>query len=108
MMPSAAGQIVITELMHNSATVADDYGEWFEVFNPSTTVTFDLMGCQVLDSSTTGPVITTSFVLPPGTFKTLAAASSSRRGPSRRWLCPRPRAAPAASPSRRTSSTARP
>jgi len=75
-MPNAPGQIVITELMHNSATVADDYGEWFEVFNPSTTVTFDLMGCQVLDSSLTGPVITTSLVLPPMTFKTLAVSAT--------------------------------
>ena len=54
-MPSAPGQIVISELMHNTATVADDFGEWFEVYNPSTTVTYDLMGCQVLDSSLSGP-----------------------------------------------------
>ena len=75
-MPSAAGQIVITELMNNSATIADDYGEWFEVYNPSTTVTYDLMGCQVLDSSLTGPAIATSLVLPPMTFKTLAVSAT--------------------------------
>ncbi len=75
-MPSAAGQIVITELMNNSATVADDYGEWFEIYNPSTTVTYELMGCQVLDSSLTGPAISTSLVVPPMTFKTLAVSAT--------------------------------
>jgi hypothetical protein len=74
--PSAPGQIVITELMHNSATVADDFGEWFEVYNPSTTVTYDLMGCEVLDSSLTGPPVATPLVLPPMTFKTLAVSAT--------------------------------
>jgi len=76
MMPSTPGQIVITELMNNSATVADDYGEWFEIYNPSPTVTYDLMGCQVLDSSLTGPTIATSLLVPPLTFKTLAVSAT--------------------------------
>jgi hypothetical protein len=74
--PSAPGDIVISELMHNSSTVADDFGEWFEVYNPSTTVTYDLMGCQVLDSNTTGPAIAANLVLPPLTFRTLAVSAT--------------------------------
>jgi hypothetical protein len=74
--PTVAGQIVITELMNNSATIADDYGEWFEVYNPSTTVTYDLMGCQVLDSSLTGPAISVNLVLAPMTYKVLAVSAT--------------------------------
>jgi hypothetical protein len=72
-MPTAAGQIVITELMHDSTVVSDDSGEWFEVYNPSTTVTYDLLGCEVRDL-TPGTIINTNLVLPPQSFKTLAVS----------------------------------
>jgi hypothetical protein len=77
--PTVAGQIVITELMHNSTTISDDLGEWFEVYNPSATITFDLLGCQVTDISPPGvsaPVIDKNLVLAPGAFKTLAVSVS--------------------------------
>jgi hypothetical protein len=72
-MPTVAGQIVITELMHD-VPGNDDNSEWFEIHNPSTTVTFNLMGCDVGDFNTFVP-ITTSLVVPPGAFRTLGIAA---------------------------------
>jgi hypothetical protein len=68
-MPTAAGQIVITELLHD-VPGGDDNSEWFEIYNPSTTVTYNLMGCEVGDFNTYVPV-TQPLVLPPGAFRTL-------------------------------------
>jgi hypothetical protein len=72
--PTVAGQIVITELMHDTSGIADDNGEWFEVYNPSTTVTYDLLGCEARDV-TPGVIINVNLVLPPQTFKTLAVSA---------------------------------
>jgi len=97
MMPWLAGQIVITELMHNSTTISDDLGEWFEVYNPSTTITFDLLGCQVTDSSAPGPtapVIDKNLVLAPGTFKTLAVSATPGFTPNFVYTPPGMEAAP--------------
>ncbi|HMF42154.1 MAG TPA: hypothetical protein VKQ32_15880, partial [Polyangia bacterium] len=74
--PSVAGQIVITELMHDSAVIPDNSGEWFEIYNPSATITYDLLGCEVVDLSPPGTIIDVNLVLPPMTFKTLAVSSS--------------------------------
>ena len=74
--PSVAGQIVITELMHNTTTISDDTGEWIEVYNPSATVTYDLLGCEVSDTSPPGDVIDANLVLPPMTFKTMAVSAA--------------------------------
>lgn len=48
--PSAEGELVITELMIDPdfAAGADDFGEWFEIFNPTDT-DFDLRGMVVKD-----------------------------------------------------------
>jgi len=48
--PYAAGQLVITEIMADTNDVPDDSGEWFELYNPSTTDTYDLFGCDLSDS----------------------------------------------------------
>jgi hypothetical protein len=76
MMPMAVGQIVITELMHNTNTINDDSGEWIEVYNPSTTVTYDLFGCEITDTSPPGNVIDKNVVLAPMAFKTLAVSAA--------------------------------
>ncbi|HEY7371873.1 MAG TPA: hypothetical protein VIF57_06810, partial [Polyangia bacterium] len=73
--PSVAGQIVITELMHNTNTINDDDGEWIEVYNPSPTVTYDLLGCEVADSSPPGNIINVNLVMAPMTFKTMAVSA---------------------------------
>jgi hypothetical protein len=74
--PTVAGQIVITELQHNAATISDDLGEWFEVYNPSTTVTYDLLGCEVTDADLSGPAISANLVLPPMSYKVLAVSAT--------------------------------
>jgi hypothetical protein len=68
-MPTVAGQIVITELLHD-VPGNDDNSEWFEIYNPSTTVTYNLMSCDVGDVNTYVP-ITLPLVIPPGAFRTL-------------------------------------
>ena len=65
--------------MHNTAGIGNEFGEWFEVYNPSATVTYDLRTCQVDDISTGGsaPVtISTQVLVPPGAFRALAISSS--------------------------------
>src|SRR5262245_42979569 len=68
-MPTVAGQIVITELLHD-VPGGDDNSEWFEVYNPSSTVTYNLIGCSASDKNSPVP-ITVPFVMPPGSYKTL-------------------------------------
>jgi hypothetical protein len=79
-MPTVAGQLVITEVMHNTAGIGNEFGEWIEVYNPSATVTYDLRNCQVDDKPASGgsnPVIITAQVLvPPGAYRAMAISSS--------------------------------
>jgi hypothetical protein len=48
---SAAGQVIITEIMAAplTATGEDDDGEWVEIYNPSANVTYELEGCTFSD-----------------------------------------------------------
>ena len=50
--PTVAGQIVDHRADARRERAATTLGEWFEVYNPSTTVTYDLMGCDVGDLNT--------------------------------------------------------
>lgn len=43
------GDLVITEMMIDTAAVPDDDGEWFELNNTSTDTTYDLDGCSFAD-----------------------------------------------------------
>jgi hypothetical protein len=70
--PTQAGQLIITEIMVDTDVVADDFGEWFEVHNPSTTQAYDLKGCTLHDQGNRHPV-TVSLVIPPGRFVSLAS-----------------------------------
>jgi len=45
----AADEVIFTEVMQNPDALLDDSGEWFELYNTSTTETFDLTGCVVSD-----------------------------------------------------------
>lgn len=47
-----AGDIIITEIMANSAAVADADGEWFEIFNTTGTA-IDLSGWTISDEEPT-------------------------------------------------------
>lgn len=63
---TTAGQVVITEIMVNPNAVADDTGEWFELYNPSATDYVDLMGCTFNDSSSTNQdAVTNHLVIGP-------------------------------------------
>jgi hypothetical protein len=69
--PTAAGQIVVTELMHDTNVVSDDFGEWFEIYNPDVGVTYDLFGCQIRDTAN-AHTIAAHLLVPSHAFRTLA------------------------------------
>jgi len=71
-MPTQLGQIVVTELMNDPNVVADAYGEWFEIYNPSDSVTFDLNGCDITDAAVGRHTIARSLSVPPKCLRTLA------------------------------------
>jgi hypothetical protein len=66
---------VISEIMMDTATITDDDGEWFEIHNPSATVTYDLQGCTL--SGGGQDVIDQSLIVPPGGFISLTRALTS-------------------------------
>ena len=73
-MPSMPGQVLVSELMPNTAALADDIGEWVEIYNPSTTVTYDLKDCALTDNAVppNRAPITTPFIMTPGSYHTIA------------------------------------
>ena len=73
--PTVAGQIVVTELMHDTDVVSDDFGEWFEIYNPDATATYDLFGCQIRDTAN-AHTINAHLLAPPHAFRTLAIFAS--------------------------------
>jgi hypothetical protein len=76
-MPTVAGQVVVTELQHNSDAVSDDnLGEWFEVYNPDPIVTSDLFGCMAADMTGTGVAIDMHLRIAPHGFVTLAVSTT--------------------------------
>ena len=72
--PPAPGEIVITEIMVNSQSGTDD-GEWVEIYNTSTTTTFDLAGCQVGDN-TTLHTIGATLEIAPQSYKVLGRSNN--------------------------------
>lgn len=79
--PTVLGQLLISELMYDSLAVTDDYGEWFEIFNPSPDVTYNLLGCGVSDHSPGHmQVIGKPVLVPPGSYRTFALYTAG--GPS--------------------------
>lgn len=71
-----AGALVISEIMADSDVVTDDCGEWFELHNPSATVTYNLRGCVIADMSNNFAV-TTDVLIPPGAFFALSRYEST-------------------------------
>jgi|GEM_PF-4372199 len=72
--PTLAGDVIIDEIMVETTTIADDFGEWFEVHNPSATTAYDLDGCVIYDEGNSH-VISRSLVVAPGGYVTLARVS---------------------------------
>ncbi|MBO6935466.1 MAG: lamin tail domain-containing protein [Deltaproteobacteria bacterium] len=73
------GDLVISEIMADTDVVSDDFGEWFEIHNPSATVTYDLDGCIVADSSNSHPISGETLVA-PGAYLSLARFGSAAVG----------------------------
>lgn len=71
-----AGELVVSEIMADSDVVTDDCGEWFELHNPSATVTYNLRGCVIADESNYF-AITTDVLIPPGAFFSLSRYEST-------------------------------
>jgi hypothetical protein len=69
--PGTVGQVVITEIMADTNAVTDDFGEWFEVYNPSAAVTVDLYKCVLFDTANTHTV-SRHVVIAPNSFATFA------------------------------------
>ena len=74
-MPSAAGQLVITEIMAAPAGYADDaLAEWVEIHNPSLTATYDLAGCVFSDKPADDDfTIQSQLLIGPGDFLVLSS-----------------------------------
>lgn len=77
--PSAAGDLVITEIQAAPVGFADDgLAEWLEVHNPSTTVTYNLNGCIISDNTTADDhTIPTDVLVAPGAYITLVSAAAT-------------------------------
>lgn len=65
--PPSTGKLVITELMMNPAAVADDDGEWLELYNAGTT-TVDLGGWTVRSGKAGMADMLSSYQLAPGKY----------------------------------------
>jgi hypothetical protein len=74
--PALAGDVIIDEIMVETTTIADDFGEWFEVHNPSATTAYDLDGCVINDEGNSH-VISRSLVVAPGGHVTLARVTEA-------------------------------
>ena len=70
-----AGELVITEFMPNPDGVSDSAGEYVELYNPSTTVTYELMGCMLSDNGT-DHTISSSVLVAPQSYVVLAASDA--------------------------------
>jgi predicted extracellular nuclease len=67
---ASPGDIVITEVMQNPDAVADTAGEWFEVYNP-TTSNINLDGWVVSDNDTDSHTIPGTVIVPAGGYAVL-------------------------------------
>ena len=66
--PTEFGQLIITEIMIDSAATPEEPHEWFELYNPSDSVTYDLMGLQAGDVLFDIFDIDTQVLVPPGAY----------------------------------------
>jgi predicted extracellular nuclease len=81
-MAASPGDVVINEIMQNPAAVSDTNGEWFEVYNPTSTG-IDINGWTIKDDDFDSHVIANGgpLVIPAGGFLVLGRnADSSLNG----------------------------
>src|SRR5690606_5646993 len=71
------------EIMYDPNTLTELAGEWFELYNPSATTTYQLQNCVIRDNSAGGMhTIAASLSVPPGGYVTLARGASPGFTPS--------------------------
>ncbi|NUN15234.1 MAG: lamin tail domain-containing protein [Myxococcales bacterium] len=70
------GSLIITEIMRNSEIVADNLGEWIEIYNPGDEPV-DIGGWTLRDLSSDNHVIAKSVVVPPKSAVIIAANGQS-------------------------------
>lgn len=75
--PSAAGQIVFTEVLANPNGVWDSEGEWFEVYNTSTDTTYDLSGAVFADNDGDTFTVEGAIVIEPGEWFTFGRSQET-------------------------------
>jgi len=63
----APDDILITEIMPNPKVVSDTNGEWFEIYN-TTSSTIDLINCEFKDLGTNSFIINESLLIPPDDY----------------------------------------
>ena len=68
--------VEITEIMADPSELSDSNGEWFEVYNPSSTA-FDLNGCKIRDNGSNSHTIATPVIVPPMGYAVLATNAIS-------------------------------
>ncbi len=73
-VPLAAGDLVITEIMANPLTFLDADAEWFEILNPGS-MTINLDGLDIVSGSATF-AIATDVLVAPGYYAVLAVGSN--------------------------------
>lgn len=71
-----AGTLMITEIMQNPLAVSDAAGEWFEVFNPTTSL-INMNGWKIKDNGTDNHTISGTLIVPAGGFAVLGINSNS-------------------------------
>lgn len=76
-IPSLPGDLIITEIMKDPATpIADTDGEWIELYNPSSSVIYDLSGCILRDRGSDTLTLAGPLMIPPGAYVSLARTPS--------------------------------
>jgi hypothetical protein len=73
--PSAAGAVLITELMSDPRALPDAQGEWFELFNPGPEA-LELRGCLIDDGGATARAIGSAFVIEPDQYRAVARSAA--------------------------------
>lgn len=70
------GDLVITEIQPDPHVTSDGDGEWFELYNPSATETYELQNCRLKDDDNDDVELTESIQVPPEAFFSMARSSS--------------------------------
>lgn len=69
-------EIVINEIMQDPESVSDSAGEWFELYNASTS-DLDLLGCIIRDNGNNSHTISSSLIIPAAGLAVLARNGDS-------------------------------